>query len=191
MSDTATRLSGLSTDAQRLCWRLMHWWLTRGEWLWSRRDIHQRIRSGTRYRRVTDLDAPIGELLHAGVIRRWSWSGLVKRKHGPWFALVEPQPRCGRLRWPIPAPLIAPPGESNQPRRLSDDEEVTWRVISFSRQFHAAGRIIPASARPDRMPVDDCCVSCGEPRDPSDQPVCPLCKRAMQKAIAEAHSRAG
>jgi hypothetical protein len=185
MRDTVTKQTTLSPDAQRLYWRLMRWWLTRGEWLWSRRDIHQRLRSGTRYRRVADLDAPIGELLRAGVLRHWSWQGLVRRERSPWYALVEPQPKRGRLRWSIPAPPAAPLQDAGQPHRLSDTEEVAWRVASFSRQYHAAGRVIPAPARPDRILVDGCCVSCGEP---SGQPVCSLCERAMQEAVAEAQS---
>jgi len=68
---------------------------------------------------------------------------------------------------------------------------VAWRGMSFSRQYHAAGRVIPAPARPDRLHAESCCPSCGEPRDSFDQPVCSFCERAMQKAIAEAHLRAG
>ena len=189
MRDITARQAGLSPEARRLYHRLLHWWLTRREWLWSRRDIHQRLRSGTRYRRVADLDAPIAELRKTGLIRPWSWHGLIERERGPMYALVQPRPRHGRQPGKIPAPHAAPPGEAAPPRRLSAEEEVAWRAASLLRQFLAAGRVFPTAARPDRPPVPGGCAICGEPLGTPGQPSCALCLRAIRKATADAHSR--
>ncbi len=96
-SDTAQRTARLSPEAQRLYRRLLWWWLTTGEWLWTRRDLYQRVKSGPHYRRVAELDARLVELRAAGVIRRWDQRGLAQSRAVIAYALVTPQPHHGKL----------------------------------------------------------------------------------------------
>jgi len=142
--------------------------------LWSRRDLHQRIKSASHYRRVAELDAHLAELLAAGLLRPWRSYSLNRIKRGPQYAYVAPQGRGGRGRRPIiphaaPAPPSAP----------VDAAPLAWRVASMQRQYAAAGRRFLAPARPDQPLTAGHCQSCGEGLRADEERWCTLCLNAL------------
>ena len=184
MINTVQRAAMLSPEAKRLYQRLTRWWLTKGEWLWSQRDLHQRVKSGQYYRRVAELDAHLAELLAAGLLRRWPAYPLNRIKRGPEYAYVAPQGRGGRGRRPImphaaPAPPSAPVGA----------DPLAWRVASMRRQCAAAGRLFLAPARPDQPLTAGLCQSCGEGLSANGERWCSLCLNALIAVRDQAKER--
>lgn len=174
MIDTAQRATQLSPEAKRLYQRLTRWWLTTGEWLWSRRDLHQRVKSGQYYRRVAELDAHLAELLAVGLIARRRSYSTSRIKRSPEYAYVRPQGRGGRgLRPIVPHAPLAPPSAPVQ------TDPLAWRIASMQRQYVAAGRLFLAPARPDQPLTAGHCQSCGESLQAGEERWCNLCLNAL------------
>ncbi len=180
MLDTAERLVPLSDKARTIYKRLLVWWLNGEGSIWSRRDLHQRLKSGRRFPHVADLDAPLAELVAAGLVRPWRWLEVGRRRHraGPHYALVEPRHRRSRRPGGVPAPPAAPPAltappveqpaatphDVPPPTRDTDEraDPLSWRVEAMWRQIVAAGRLVPVMARPGVPIGPGRCRSCGE-----------------------------
>jgi len=183
--DTASLAGRLSPEARRLYARLTRWWLTRGEWLWTRRDLHQRVKSASYYRRVAELDPPLAELLAAGLLRRWSNLGLSRVRRGPAYAYVRPEGRAGRRRGRLIVPHAAPMPVNP----LAQADPLIWRIEAMCRQFTAANGVFLAPARPDRPAVAGCCPSCGEALPEEAEGWCTLCVNALIAARSRVSRR--
>ncbi len=158
MLDTAERLAPLTNEARTIYRRLVWWWLTGEGASWSRRELHQRLKSGGRFPHVADLDAPLDELVAAGLVRPWHMPTIGRRREVRHYALVEPQHRGSRRPGRVPTPPAAPPVEhpaatqadAPPPTRDTDEraDPLGWRVEAMWRQIVAAGRLVPVMARP-------------------------------------------
>ncbi len=189
MLDTAERLAPLTNEARTIYRRLVWWWLTGEGWLWSRRDLHQRLKSGGRFPRVADLDAPLAELVAAGLVRSWTLPAIGRYRSGPRYALVEPQHRRSRRPGRVPAPPAAPPVEvppathdaapSPPPNTEGQTDPLAWRVEAMWRQITAAGGLVPVMARPGAPSAPGRCRSCGDVLTETAERHCPHCVRAM------------
>ena len=97
-SDTAQRAAQLSPEARNLYRRLVWWWILYGEYLWTKRDLHQKMKTGPHFRRVAELDERLSELQAAGLIRRWDQRPIGNHRVIIAYALVAPQSNNGKLR---------------------------------------------------------------------------------------------
>ncbi len=189
MLDTAERLAPLTNEARTIYRRLVWWWLTGEGASWSRRELHQRLKSGGRFPHVADLDGPLDELVAAGLVRPWHMPTIGRRREVRHYALVEPQHRRGRRPGRVPAPSAAPPVEvppathdaapSPPPNTEGQTDPLAWRVEAMWRQITAAGGLVPVMARPGLRARPGQCRSCGDPLAGSPEGHCDDCTRAM------------
>ncbi len=195
MLDTAERLANLSAEAKTIYKRLLVWWLDGEGFVWSRRDLHQRLKSGGRFPRAVDLDAPLAELVTAGLVRPWTLPAIGRYRSGPRYALIEPQHRRGRRPGRVPTPPAAPPAPTGPPvdkaaamlaaapLPVQDTDRpadpLGWRVEAMWQQIVAAGRIVPVMARPRVPSAPGRCRSCGDALADGTERHCRHCVRAM------------